>query len=320
MSCEPKTLCKIPKAWLRQQFSDMLACFGDEQQSGEVAAFVGINASSDDQEMAEYKKKQQETVAMTAVPRELEDFVSPNAWKVLRPEARSLLVLGELMGVCPAGIDAALWKTLSDQGKRMIKSDLHAEKLRSDKSEEVKYRSNVLKFFMHFESDDFNFDGGVSAMALICALLLTIPFGLLSFLNDSFWTSTGKKIDACGGSILSTGEYGLADYQYEIVHNLVCVIYASMSGLILSTFYYLFKPSKSIKITPSLMKRERILVLLLFVCCCSSVVGIMDITADMIIISVNPAEQFCSNPFSYSWQVGVAFLAFSFVAGLALMW
>ena len=152
-------------------------------------------------------------------------------------------------------------------------------------------------------------------MALICALLLTIPFGLLSYINDSFWTTISKQFEACGGNLANAGTYNVADFQYEIVHNIVCVIYASMAGLILSTFYYLFKPSKSVKITSSMSRRERILVLLLFVCCSSSVVGIMNI-----IISINPAEKYCENQFTYTWRVGVGFLSFSFVAGLGLMW
>ena len=109
---------------------------------------VGINAEETVQQRAGV------VAAADTVPRELEDSVSPEAWKSLRTETRKLLVLGALRGVCPVGIDESLWGSLSDEDKSMIESDLFADKMRGEGTKEIRYTSNVLKFFMHLDCDD----------------------------------------------------------------------------------------------------------------------------------------------------------------------
>jgi hypothetical protein len=60
----------------------------------------------------------------------------------------------------------------------------------------ITYKSRVVNFFIpgnHHVIEEP--DGGMSAMALVCALILTIPFGVFSHLNDEFFSSVREAIE-----------------------------------------------------------------------------------------------------------------------------
>ena len=102
--------------------------------------------------------------------------------------------------------------------------------------------------------DSEQLDSAVNAMALICALTLTIPYSLMSSLDQGFWDWIYEVSVDCP----------LYDYHTahnQIVGNIRAAIFFPTYGLIFSTFYYLLKPKDIRKWWP----RGRIFFVLL--CC-----------------------------------------------------
>lgn len=234
-----------------------------------------------------------------------------------RPGLARKIAEKALEAVAPKGFDAKVWELLSLEDKKAIKEKLPKQKVKKIFGFELG-KSNVLLFFGDMEGDNFNFDAGVSSMALICALILTIPFGLLGTLDQDHWTEVMSQIAACPGGILRT--YSFDDYFVETMNNIACVIYSAMSGLVLSTTYYLFKPKNEAKVSHIESVKQRVLIFLLFVSTVTAVVGLMNATSDILTLFPVAEDDFCDAPLSKVWPIGIAFVVAAFALGLFLMW
>ena len=89
------------------------------------------------------------------------------------------------------------------------------------------------------KSDDEDMDTKVNSMGLISALVLTIPFGLFTSLGNDYWSGLAQAIIDCGSDTKSTS---IGPAKDGLLNNLIASLVASVLGIILSTFYYLFKP------------------------------------------------------------------------------
>ena len=80
-------------------------------------------------------------------------------------------------------------------------------------------------------------------MVLVCALILTIPFGFFGYFDEEFFDDMRTAIDTCRANY-SEEEFFLT-YDYEskdIMNNIVTCIMSSLLTLIMAVLYYLFKP------------------------------------------------------------------------------
>lgn len=217
----------------------------------------------------------------------------------------------------PKGFDAEVWKLLSWADKKAILS-LQPKKISPTIFGYDIKDSNVLLFFADVTGDNFNFDAGVNSMALICALILTIPFGLMGTLDQDHWSAVSDQIADCPGGSLRG--YSFEDFFYETMNNIVCVIYSAMSGLVLSTLYYVFKPKDDMNMPKWKIIKQRLLIFLLFVSTITSVVGLLNATTDFLTLFTVAEVAFCKPPLSRVWPFGVGFVTFAFVLGMILMW
>jgi hypothetical protein len=222
-----------------------------------------------------------------------------------------------LEAVAPKGFDAKVWELLSLEDKKAIKKKLPKQKIKTIFGFELG-TSNVLLFFGDMEGDNFNFDAGINSMSLICALILTIPFGLLGTLDQDHWTKVMSQLAKCPGGKLRT--YGFDDWFMETMNNIACVIYSAMSGLVLSTVYYLFKPKNEAKVSHIDSIKHRVLIFLLFMSTVTCVVGLINTTTDILVLFPVAEDDFCDAPLSKVFIVGIAFVVTAFALGLFLMW
>jgi len=83
-----------------------------------------------------------------------------------------------------------------------------------------------------------DFDAGVHAMALLCALLLSVPYSVverIDFLHLAWLQTSIDKCDAESNSFEYNHIYALYRGSF------LATVYMSIGGMILATFYFLFK-------------------------------------------------------------------------------
>jgi len=83
-----------------------------------------------------------------------------------------------------------------------------------------------------------DFDAGVNAMALLCALLLSVPYAVVERINFSHLAWLQYSIDKCDAEHNSFG-YNRIYALYR--GSFLMTVYMSIGGMILATFYFLFK-------------------------------------------------------------------------------
>jgi len=237
------------------------------------------------------------------------DCIPQEAWDAM-PLHQLVLSQKAKLYIPPPGFHEEFWKNLTDDEKINVLMALEKK---------VTRHSAVYDFFLNFE-DDTNFDNPVNALALICALLLTIPFGLITVLNGAFFQSLEEALNACpNNATKDTGD----TYNYlfvQFLQNTGSIIYACLCGLILSAFYYTFKPSENVQQTRRSRFKLKILIGCLVCCTIAAVIGVMDVSSYMVQTYMVQTADLCTYDSSYVWATGVVFVVLSCVAGFGLMW
>jgi hypothetical protein len=95
-----------------------------------------------------------------------------------------------------------------------------------------------------------NVDMGLNSMGIICALIMTVPFGVLSGFNPQVFDELKAAIATCKGTWTDpkTGiKYPITDYGWtfqgirlEFLAYVSLCIFSSLNAVILSTIYYVF--------------------------------------------------------------------------------
>lgn len=245
--------------------------------------------------------------------------------------------------------DPALWKTIvkgsllkdgEDEEHRATCRNIRDRFL--DVEANVRHnaicKSRVTNFFLDFQASDFDFDLAVNALALVNALILTIPFGMASNFSFSYFNELQHNLYACpDNSGLSkfyakqlgytysnpiTGFDLYTDIYEHFVRNTSTAVYASMCGLILASLYYLFRPSSSDDLTINGRMRQRCLILSLFSCTVGSITGLLLLWADIVTIFFRKEDDFCETPPFFASDTvvrGVVAIVFAFVVGIICM-
>ena len=66
--------------------------------------------------------------------------------------------------------------------------------------------------------------------------------------------------------------------------------------------------------------KQRVLIFLLFTCTITAVVGLMNVTSDIVLLLTVPGDEFCDAPLASLWQIGITVVIVSFALGMGLMW
>jgi hypothetical protein len=163
-------------------------------------------------------------------------------------------------------------------------------------------------------------DSKVSSMAVTSALVLTIPFGLFQALGNNFWSELRRAIDNCGHS---NDIASIDNIKKNLLNNLNGALAASIIGILLSTFYYLLKPSSARSMTLLMKKKIRILVLVLFLTNFSAMVCAINLAYGFNqFYLVEYDTDLCKNGFNDNGR-GVTMIIFTgvgFLVCIAFMW
>jgi hypothetical protein len=249
--------------------------------------------------------------------------VSPPVYKVFLDEVQADKIqravhLAQLTAYPPVGFDTNVWENIDDSVKVLILETIFKDK--------VKKKSNVLKFFS-FEENDLEFDGSINSMALICALVLTVPFGIAAIFNTDYYNQITTMMENCPEDckmfeyFQTTSVNAIVDnMQSTTVSYVAMAIYSSLAGLVFSAMYNLFRPSgTSTQWPPQLLKKIKVLSVCVFICTFSAVVGVLCVTGVILKFVVTTESRVCETAAGSAAVVGIFAVSCSFVGGVLLM-
>lgn len=182
----------------------------------------------------------------------------------------------------------------------------------------VTIKSRILTFFAmqsHVIEDP---DTGIGAMVLVCALILTIPFGTFSYLNDNFLTALQNNLSKCVNGKSFSGQ------SFETIRNLInksrsACIFCSIMGLILSSVYYVFKPLPGKDLELWCRNQGRFLIASLFIVTALDIAGLMTLGYCLLGYSSVQLENICTYDGSEIFKSGVYGVVVSFVVAVGCM-
>ena len=123
------------------------------------------------------------------------------------------------------------------EGLERLRAEHLAEEAKQQQETRLKM-SGLGKFFTKdlAECHHEDFDPGVNAMALLCGLVLSVPYTVVEGLNYEHMDWLKATIALCPKG----------DRDYNFVYNVyratyTSTVYFSVSGMIIATFYFLFK-------------------------------------------------------------------------------
>jgi hypothetical protein len=112
-------------------------------------------------------------------------------------------------------------------------------------------------------------DNAVNTMALVAALLLTIPFSLVGSLNQEYWDDLAETINGCKPAV--PAESSPQAVFMTVFRPLNALVYFSMGAIMLAVFYFLLRPSEN-DMFEAWWKRGRFALALILVSAVSAVV------------------------------------------------
>lgn len=179
--------------------------------------------------------------------------------------------------------------------------------------------SRVLTFFLsdtHVIEDP---DAGIGAMVLVCALILTIPFSLFSFLNESYFSGLQTNIGSCVGMVSHSNEtYGTV--HARITTSLSVCMFFSMMGLIISSVYFVFKPLPGKEMARWCRSQGRVLIASLFLVTSLSIAGLMALGVYFLKYVTVLDNDVCVKSQASYFVPGIAGLVIAFFMSLVCMW
>lgn len=203
----------------------------------------------------------------------IDKLVSPSIWKALPDDVKETVMLK----LAPKGFNADLWDKLEASTQNIIHCTLQAE------SEGVlSWRQRIVKseLIRYFTDPQFiiadRMENALNFMALILALLLTIPYGSLAALNSDYFVALHQQMESCPEVNF---QYSYSQLHDLFLSNCCCTIYSSMAGLILIVSYYVLKPNSDYEMRRFSRIGGRILLFCVLTTCLTSIVGVMDLAA-----------------------------------------
>ena len=162
-------------------------------------------------------------------------------------------------------------------------------------------------------------DMAVNLFTLVSTLVLTIPFGLMGSLTNSYWDWLSAEVDNC---LYATETYPNGYWQiiYEqVINNIFASIYTALVGIVLSVFYYLLRPSDQDDFV-HWWSRGKYIVVFIFANATCSVVTIVNLFNALSFNFINGTDHYCYKLHQNSTEGNTAgILALSYLIAAVLI-
>ena len=166
---------------------------------------------------------------------------------------------------------------------------------------------------VHYE----DYDAGVNALALLSALMLSIPYEVIGHVNYEYLDFLHEQLNECAEGDSSHLGYGQIYSLYR--GSFLATVYMAISGMILATFYFLFKRNNTADYL-LWRKKARWLVISLFLSTALAIMSLILLTNmlfDYYLISSE--ENMCDNGTAPFVIPGIASACISFLWGFYLI-
>jgi hypothetical protein len=179
--------------------------------------------------------------------------------------------------------------------------------------------SRVWSFFFgksHMMEDP---DAAISAMTLVCALTLTIPFSIMSYVDSTFFTELKSALSNCsttGGSTKDSYDTVFHSMQQALWACIMC----SIMGLTLSSVYYVFQPLPGKDLDGWCRNQGRVLFSSLIIVTMCAIVALLVLSSYLFTYYTVPTEDVCTYTAEYLFNPGTICLILTFVIALWCMW
>ena len=170
------------------------------------------------------------------------DSINQELWDKLSEDTKRKIYSKVLMksmseGAKPNGVNNQVWNLLSDDEKVDILMNTHMIP--------AKRKSPLWSFLFDIDSIDIDYDTSFSAISIVSALLLTIPFNAINFFNNDIYEEIEAAITNCAENQPDSpmAKMHIKGIVFGSQAYISAVFFTSLIGILVSTIYFIFKPS-----------------------------------------------------------------------------
>lgn len=156
-------------------------------------------------------------------------------------------------------------------------------------------------------------DTVVNTLTLVCALILTIPYGVMTAASPDYWDYVESTLAACPVQLYTYAQnYSLFSGAFNTV------VYSNISVLIMAVLYYLLRPKDDDKFR-KWWKSARYVVIMMMLGTLCSVTCLVIVSAWLFSWYLVPTSKYCTYSAKSSEMAGVAVIVSSAVFSLLVM-
>jgi hypothetical protein len=179
----------------------------------------------------------------------------------------------------------------------------------------ARYRVSKIQSYLHTEDTDVDdIDAAVNTLAIVSALLVTVPFGVVTSFDHTYWDWLESV--PCASTVQKMGGVSYFHfYQTNFIKQIYLSLFASILGVGLTAFYYMLRPSDT-ELFRFWWKRGRYVVMVMFLCAFITTIMTMSMAGWVLngwyVVST---KGFCDSPgdFTFSRQFATAGITINFL-------
>jgi hypothetical protein len=225
-----------------------------------------------------------------------------------------------------ATLKTILEKYADDDKKEGIKNDKKDEvgegtvldviegRARSRFIERLKH-NNLAEMFIGRRIGYEEVDSVVNTLTLMDALILTIPYGLMSSADMSYWDNVEEVLNNCYATVGS--KFRMQDDFLLFKNSCNAVIFSSMASLLMAVVYYLLRPKGAA--FQVWWKRARYVIIMILIGTISAVVSLVAVSLWLFAWYIIPTSRFCNYSSQQANIVGIVVMSFCFIVSCFLM-
>jgi len=173
--------------------------------------------------------------------------------------------------------------------------------------------NNLYEIFVGKFVTSEDIDNVVNTLTLVNALILTIPYGIMSSTGPDYWDYVEATLDACPAT-----KFTFAQNYVVFSNSTNSVVYSTICCLIMALVYYLLRPKDNDKFR-SWWKAARYAICVMMIGTATSVVSLIAISSWMFAWYIVPTSTYCTFTSTKSQVTGIVLIGACFILSMCCM-